>query len=100
MKILNTKKYLAYWEKNAKVINRQSVEGIVYFYLSQFGALEMRRCKVVKSWHVDPNKQLFKFILMVSPDGKVHFNQKVYAKEKSSTLMQISCWPISLFYFK
>lgn len=35
MKILNTKKYLAHWEKNAKVINRQSkVELSISIYRS------------------------------------------------------------------
>lgn len=60
MKSLSTKKYLAHWEKNAKVINRQSVGELS---ISIYHSTEHLKLDFAKAWQIDPNKQLVEFIL-------------------------------------
>lgn len=50
MKILSTKKYLAHWEKNAKVINRQSVRELS---ISIYHSTEHLKLEFAKSWQID-----------------------------------------------
>lgn len=68
MKILSTEKYLAHWEKNAKVINRQSVGELS---ISIYQSTEHLKLDFAKSWQIEPNKQLLKFILMTFWVGEV-----------------------------
>lgn len=48
MKILSTKKYLAHWEKNAKVINRQSVGELSLSIYHSAKHLKLDFAKVLK----------------------------------------------------
>lgn len=53
MKILSTEKYLAHWEKNAKVINRQSVGELS---ISIYHSTKHLKLDFAKSWQREPNK--------------------------------------------